>query len=526
MFPQLQQRWRERDSETSFTLAEVEDFPLQDYNELKQAYLEAERWFTGQKLEATNQDNDELYPLKVNPIIGTCLKHAYMLFGEPQDDGRPMVYPKLSTQDESQKELVGQAEYALNKVWSQSGGRALLIEGGVLSQIYGGAIIKINWDGRVQDPNNPYAGATLENIPAPNFYGIPYPGQPYRMREAWIIKKVSRSQAKGLGYPVNQNTTEKYWMVEHWTENRYTQKINGDYLVLETSKGKRPLAGANQFGAVPIVYIPHLRVGTFFGINTFDHLLGLIKEINLRYADYGDAVNDDSHSNIAMRNVTGTPELKPIGGGIQVIDLGSSRDITGNEKEPDLFEVSETAKASTAMESLTEVLYDQYRRDAAHPAVADGEDEGSQRSGLTIAMRFWPMTSHVGTERYFWTPGLNRINKLILKILAEKRKGEITKEHLKLDIKQKWAPMLPRDREAQVQEWVNRASANIGSLDTLLEQTGDIEDIEEEKEKILDWLKRVAEIEAEVNARYGNVVDESSEDNENTEEEDEETQEE
>lgn len=496
MFPQLTSIWERRDEGSDFVLKDIEGFPYEEWSDLKSSYTEAEQWFTGVRLEKRNKKDQEMYPLKVNPMIGTCLKHAYMLFGEPQDDGRPQVYSKLSGDDE---EAVTHAEETLRKVWQQSNGRATLIEAGILSQMYGGSIIKLNWNGFDLDPLNDLNQCRLESVPAPQFFGIHYPGDYYRLKEAWIIKKISDSQARSLGY--NATDYEDNYHVEYWNERIFWQKINGQLLTKTVNGEQYALGGENEFGFVPIWYIPHLRVGTFFGINTFDHILGLIKEINLRYADYGDAVNDDAHSTLVGVNISGSPQVKKIGGGMEYIDIGSARNITGNEPDPSLEEVSKTTKSSTAMKSLSDVLYDQYRRDAAHPAVADGEDEGSQRSGLTIAMRFYPMTSHVGMERYFWTPALDRINKAILKVLEVKGKGDIQEKHLKLDIKQKWAPMLPRDREADVREWVERASANIGSLETLLEQTGDIDDIPSELERIYTHIKRVAEIEAEAEAK-------------------------
>lgn len=493
MFQHLTSIWEDRDSGSDFQLRDIEGFPFEDWSNLKDSYRQAELWFTGNKLEGRNKNDTELYPLKVNPIIGTCLKHAYMLFGEPQDDGRPQVYPKLTGDDE---ELVKHAEDILNQVWEQSSARASLIESGILSQIYGGAVLKLNWNGYDVDPLNPLNQLRVETLPATQFYGIPYPGDYYRMKKAWIVKKIDDAQADVLGYNAVENADN--WFVEYWDEKIYWQKINGKTLNKKVGNKTFPLAGENEFGFVPIWYVPHLRIGTFFGINTFDNVLGLVKEINLRYADYGDAVNDDSHSNLAGRNISGSPKIKQIGSGLQYIDLGSAHNLTGNEPEPDLFEVSKTNKASAAMSTLADVLYDQYRRDASIPAVADGEDEGSQRSGLTIAMRFYPMTSHIGIERYFWTPALNKINQAILRVLKLKEKGDITDEHLKLRIKQKWAPLLPRDREADVQEWVSRASNDIGAIETLLEQTGDVEDIPREMERILAWKKAIAQIEGDI----------------------------
>ena len=55
--------------------------------------------------------------------------------------------------------------------------------------------------------------------------------------------------------------------------------------------------------------------------------------------------------------------------------------------------------------------------------------------------------------------------------------------------------MFPRDREAIINEITARAAADAGSIDTLLELTGDIEDIEAEKKKIIAWKKLLLEAE-------------------------------
>jgi hypothetical protein len=133
--------------------------------------------------------------------------------------------------------------------------------------------------------------------------------------------------------------------------------------------------------------------------------------------------------------------------------------------------------------------------------VADGEDEGSQRSGLTIAMRFWPMTSHINMERVFWTTCLNVFTDYIISMAAKLSVAGIKTEHIPYRVMQKWAAPLPRDREADVQEWVQRAANNLGSIEHLLEMTGDIEDIPAERKNILQWVEDLATIEAEITAK-------------------------
>ena len=280
--------------------------------------------------------------------------------------------------------------------------------------------------------------------------------------------------------------------MERWRPENWFIKINNKV----AKKNGKPLGGDNPNNFVPIIYIPHIRIGAFLGYNAIDHLYGMVKELNLRFADYGDAVNDDSHAALAMKNVQGaTREVKV--GTRMVTNLGSAVGITGNEPDPDFFEVTK-ARASAAMKDLTAEIYRQYRRDAYVPAVADGEDEGSQRSAMTLAMRFWPLGSHITTERVFWTAGMDVFQAFLLKIAAKQKIGDMTEKHTQFRMKQRWAPILPRDREADVQEWVQRASADLGSIEHLLELTGDIEDIEEQRKLILKWIEDVETIKAKI----------------------------
>jgi hypothetical protein len=197
--------------------------------------------------------------------------------------------------------------------------------------------------------------------------------------------------------------------------------------------------------------------------------------------------------------VTGSPQVRKIANGLTVLDLGGTTNITGAESEPDVFEVRKT-KASAAMKDLLDEILDQYRRDSFVPAVADGEDEGSQRSALTLATRFWPLTSHVGIERIFFGAGLDVFQTYLLKMMAIKNLGGIEEKHTKMRMVQSWAPMLPRDREAEVQEWASRAQNNIGSMEHLLELTRDVDDVADEREKILAWIKDVEQIKTEAAA--------------------------
>lgn len=499
----MRQTWNDL-STSPFSLQDIEGFPYTVYEDQITRYEEAESWYKG--IALSNQpefsgSQVDLYPLRLNPLLGTVMKHAYMLFGEVQDDGRPLVYPRMVLEDKGTKDTAAKAESTLNHVWWENSGRSIMMENGILSQIYGGCVFKATY---VPWESKEYGGwrdipIRIERINPKDFIGFPDAGDMNRLSEAWIIRQVPYQEAIKWGYTGDDSLI---WMVEHWLPKTIRVWMNGKPVIKRFTDIDYVYGGENPFGFIPIQYIPHVRSGDFLGVNAIDHLKGLVKELNLRFADYGDAVNDDAHSYVAMRNVQGSPQMKTIAEGLKVVDLGSASNITSNEPEPDLFAVGKQ-RAGTAMRDLVDELTNEYRRESFVPAVAEGEDEGSQRSALTLATRFWPLTSHVGIERIFWSAGMDVFQTNLLKMMSIQNISGITESHTSMRMKQKWAPMLPRDREADVQEWVQRVSANLGSIKHLLELTGDVEDVDAEEEEILDWLEKLAKIQAMAQPVFG-----------------------
>jgi hypothetical protein len=489
------------------SLQEIEGFPYSEWSERLEKYKLRERWFTGQELEDQPEmqkagKKADLYPMRINPIISTVLKHAFVLFGEVEDDGRPLVWPKLIPRgkEEEAKTQAEEAEEILNIVWWENAARATMIHNSILSQIYGGCIFKAvyaPWETWRTIP------IKVELINPKNFIGYPDGSNPFRLSEAWFLRKVSGNEAKRWGLE-NADPEYKYWYVEHWFHDNYQTWINGE----PVKRDGRNIGGDNIFGEVPAVYIPHVRIGGFYGDNAYDHLTGYVKEMNRVIGDYGDAVNDDSHPIIAARNVQGGIQTTRVNEYLTVVDLGVASNITGDEAQPDLFEVR-TPRASIAMQNLFDEVYQQYRRDAFVPAVADGEDEGSQRSALTLNTRFWPLTSHAKMERFNWSSGMDVFQPLLLNMVSKVPKERlknvtIADYHLGMRMKQKWAPMLPRDREADMNEWVQRQANQLGGIRHMLELTGDVEDIDEGRDEILEDIRDITKIEAEEAAKAVN----------------------
>jgi hypothetical protein len=480
-----------------FSLQELDGFPYSEYADRIRTYNEQSGWYTGVALDETKTRSGkevEIYPVKINPLRAGVQKHTFSLFGETEEDDQPLVSAKMVF-NEDQKETAEEAEEVLKQVWYESNGRSIQWQNGALSQIYGGCIFKLSYD-----PFDTLRSIPLRiDIPHPKYFiGKPSSSDMFRLREGWIVKPISQEEARENGY--NQGFSSPHevpWMIEHWTNLRYEAWINNVPVHRFNGSDWFPVSGANPFGFVPIVYIPHIRIDGFYGENMFDHVKGIIRELNLRVADFGDAVNADAHAYVGMRNVQGSPDIVQLAPGVNAINLGNALALAGNESIPDLWDLRKE-RASEAMGSLVDALFDQYRRDAFIPKVADGEDEGSQRSGLTLAMRMLSLLWHTQSERVFWTTGLNLLNRMVLRMLSIKESAStgITIKHATLRMRQDWSPVLPRDREMLVNEVVTRMGAKLGSPRTLLEILGDVQDVDQEVKDILDFAKKVAEAEA------------------------------
>lgn len=69
-------------------------------------------------------------------------------------------------------------------------------------------------------------------------------------------------------------------------------------------------------------------------------------------------------------------------------------------------------------------------------------------------------------------------------MMSVKKINEVTEEHIATPLIISWAPMLPVDRAALVNEVGIRAKYKLGSQEHLMSLFGDIPDIEDEKDKI------------------------------------------
>jgi len=466
-------------------------------------------WFDGTLLSETRSqstDGEDIlkYPLGINPIRNFARKHATVLMGEETfDSPHPLVKTKVSpkpllakdqefTKDD--KILAQLAQNIINTVWVDSKGRGKQVENATLSQFLGGCVFQLSW--MPQKSDEMQIPIMIKNI-MPDFFLPVWTSDDYwNLLEAFVVYRIPARVAE-LEYGF-ERSNKMGWVTycEHWTKKQYSLYLNGEPIKSDFA-GKEITYDQqeNPFGFVPFVYIPHLREGTFWGHGHVEDVEGLVKELNARYADIGDAIRDSVHRKRYTRDLSSDPRTRKIDVDTMAVDIGMTNITT--KAKPDIW-TEDPPQLSEGVVTLPESLWKQTMREGNIGDIAFGEDEGSQRSALTLAFRMWPITSHSRIERTFWTDGLNTIAKFILKMVQiktlqipfmKKLELEIPDDFLlRLSFSQDWLPQIPRDREQLISEIILRSQSGLLSAETALKMFGDVEYVEEEIKLIKEWL--------------------------------------
>ena len=207
------------------------------------------------------------------------------------------------------------------------------------------------------------------------------------------------------------------------------------------------------------------------------------------------------HRRRYLINANKEPEEKLMGSGVWYTDIGTDAPMS---KHPPQIYLEDAPNFTESFTGFTNALWQQLLRESGLQNIAFGEDEGSQRSALTLSFRMWPTTAKALMTRTFWTDGLNLMARCILKILSENPEARpeiptIPKDfERRLVFNQKWPPKLPRDREQEINEVVS-LYPNLMTPETALRKMGDIpeKDIPAEVEGINENLKTIAKLQAE-----------------------------
>lgn len=465
-----------------------------------------------------------LFPLQINPVHTASVIHRNALFGEVPDMGGPMVRPVAVPKNKYGDEDGGitvtdkarnDARFVsdiLEMLWYQSAGHSAMLDAGYVSQALGGCVFKVSyepWNTQLEQ-GLPVAFRQIE----PEFFLPVYTMYDrWNLLEARIGRMIDQVEAKEI-YGVTTSANRVLYL-EKWTRTEVTVTVAGEPASIMRNGVAVELSGVHDYGLVPIFYIPHETVGMFYGVPIVHQIANLIKELNGRAADIGDAMRNSIERIYIMTNAdSGDLRIKDLGDGIKVMSTG--REMSGTQPKR-IDHIAPPDLPRGTMEYL-EFLQKSVWHGSFTPAVAYGEDEGSQRSALTLAFRMWPLTAHVRTERMLWSEGLRLMHKAALQILIKKQTGDfgdmtegtpwkVKPQHLGHLLKADWAPMIPRDRESEVNQIILRHQDEQLSTEGALEKQGDIEDIDRELERIKAMQDDNMEREASLAKKQGALSD-------------------
>ncbi len=457
-------------------------------------------WYSGDallKVDPTAEPNPDgspayFFPIRVNPIQWICSKHVSALFGEVPDQADSMVGVSFLNAEGREDADSEKLTDVMNTIWSESNAREIMVQNATISQFMGGCFYRVKWD-----PTNPLLtyGIKFEAIQPDYVLPIYDTNDFWTLNECYIMYWITPAEAKLHFDVVVDANMPRVLYSEHWTKDFKEIQIGGANITYRVGDVIMSGKEKNPFGFVPVVYIPHPpRAGTFYGTGHVDEVSGLIEELNRRLADYGDLIQDTSHRISWMRNVTHKLSYQQISSNLNAIDLGN-RNMT-TQAEPEMGTLDVPVTSGDSHNQFVERLLDLIDRSAHLSPVAYGEDEGSQRSGVTLATRMWPLASHIRNERSTQTQGFRLLMRMAIRIMNSPQfrlpYGDlisITPAMMKLRAQIQWYSMLPLDRQAIVDEVVQRMGVNAISPEAAVEKLSDGGDDVEELQRIRAWAE-------------------------------------
>lgn len=480
------------------------DFPVEIWNAQQQHYSYYWNLYSGEiwnerdpKRVDSNGQAVLRFPLQINYAKTICNIHNAVLWGEVRDNALPLaahrVVPKRKPGDsevtDEMRRSAERMEKLLNEIWIENNGRSLQYEGGLVQQFLGGIVYRVAWE--PFDPRLKYQ-IKLEMVLPDFFLPIWNSTNPNDLLECFVVYRIpAREALLRYGYQSKDRLGPIY--VEHWTKERVSIYLNGEPVRVKVNGQTITYRDyPNIFGVIPFVYIPRERAGDYYGLSVLFGLEGLMRELNARAADLGDLLSDYSKVEIFVRNLTSSPKTMDIGTLRPAINLGQS--MPGSNHEPDAFRL-DPPNMPGGLFNFPAFLFNQLMRDASIPPVALGEDEGSQRSALTLAFRMMPLLNRVRGVRTYWTTGLNHIAYLIHRILSVKGIENVTEsDWYENDYSVQWAPMIARDTELDLNFAVLSYQSHFMSPQTAMDYLGFTEDPEREYQRVMEHHERLAKL--------------------------------
>jgi hypothetical protein len=456
-------------------------YPNHDWQMQSARYRTWEHYYFGRVFEETigeGADKAPKYPIQVNLCKTIALLSTYALLGDWEEN--VFTWSAHSFDNKPAPDQDGGRKF-LDVVGHHSSLEALYVRQLLTYSIYGGMV----WGIRLR-PDLP-TKAIWTMVPPKYFFPV-FGSLDNELIEAQIRMPISGVEAARV-YGIKKDQPNLDYE-ETWTKEGYTITIEGEVV------RRGPTLG----GEIPFVYIPRLEpAGVPYGTSAFAEIMGIQNEANSRLADVGDAVNREVHKDVYVSNIPGGARSIRRHG--RFVDLGTGL----GANSPETHDVDRGQVPEKSFEFVS-ALVDFSRYSAMTPAVAFGEDEGSQRSGMTLVLRMWPMLQTAKANRTLIRSGLSALARKTLTI------GRT--QGVNIDTGQRYyepdlPPLLPRDREQQVLEvstlWGNGTNPLISrerALDVLNvpedERAEELTRLEKIRDEANEIEREMAEMEMEM----------------------------
>lgn len=474
-------------------------------------YRAFRQWYEGLPLEESvdkrNRKRDQdikKFPLDINLPKLACDLHKDIARGIPDSDS-PLIVQTTVERNFDEAEYV---EDVINDVWRMSYGSDIQQRGLLDMGIYGGTSYLLKW--APWERYLPYRMA-VRKIQDPGCINPTWSGgyDPWRMVECYIGFEISRDEAiakYGIHPPERE---QRVLYLEYWSENEWWVHVYGQVPKMRWNGNEWDLEGENPFGFVPIYYIPHERTTELFGDSQIPEQTELTREFNSRAANISDIVRSSRPGLLIGSDINRSPSVEAVTYNGKVvfkyINIGDTRALQHAES-PKMSPVPVPDIPEGLVGFPMELLNWWMMVQRISPVSFGLDDTQSGRiTGPSVAQRMWTSMAHATTERINYSTAKTMLDTDIIRALKVKSPalaklgleapelGNVDVNRMRL--KQRWPPMIPLDRQQLTDELIDKLREGGISLERFLEADG-VEDVEEERGRIMKLLEEKAEIEA------------------------------
>jgi len=456
------------------------------FQDMSRKYAQYYHYYSGDVLNQPNNpkkpDAGLKYPLRLNMCRQWSHMMASYIWGEYKESVVTWKVERKRQESgniaELEEKRASSMEEVLRLAWEEQGNDARADTASIDLMIYGGMVPKVYWD--IVDKK-----IRTDWLPPTYFAPRWHPMDVTRLQETYVIFDISREDARDIFSIDITGMPPDVRLVERWTDKKFEITVEGQDVRKSSD---------NPMGFIPHVYIPRLRGADnygYFGLSVMADTMSIQDEVNLRAADIGDGIAYSSHPIRWVVNYTGSDNLEV--GADALWNLG----ISMGGREPKAGTLDVKTNYDQAMQYVKEV--ERFGRGSASlPAIAFGEDEGSQRSSLTLLVRYLPLTQEVNRERLHLKGGLKDWARKTLKLAA--RFGQYGASYEEEDVDERiinptLAPILPESVEDIVSQWNIRISGGFGTPEQAYRALGHPEP-EMAAEEALEYAEKIARAES------------------------------